>query len=50
MKKNNHACERGKINLYRMIEMINISSLMNKQEASEINFELCIDIKIEHVT
>ena len=50
MKKNNHACEKGKINLYRMIGMINISSLMNKQEASEINFEPRINIKIKYVT
>ena len=41
---------RGKSNLYQMMRMINISSLMNKQEVSEINFEPCIDIKIEHVT
>ena len=50
MKKNNHACEKGKINLYRMIEIINISSLMNKQEVSENNFDPCIDIEIKYVT
>ena len=50
MKKNNHACEKGKINLYRIIEMINISSLIDKQEVSEINFEPHINNKIKYVS
>lgn len=50
MKKNNHASEKGKINLYQMMRMINISSLMNKQEVSEINFESHNDIKTKCVT
>ena len=40
----------GKINLYQMMRMINISSLMNKQEVSEINFEPHINIEIKYVT
>ena len=41
---------RGKINLYQMMRMINISSLMNKQEVSKINFEPHINIEIKYVT
>jgi len=50
MKKNNHTIKRDKINLYQAMKVINISPSMNKQKVSEINFEPCVDIKIEHVT